>query len=167
MKYLLLLLGIGTFAFASSEGGTDIVPRTVDFIIFAALMYYLLAGKIKEFFAQRSQEISNELGKVDEKIKEAKDAKKEALKKLEEAKQIAKDIEVTTAKETMMIVEKIEQSYESEMRILEKQKEEIMEVSQNKAVREVVSKTLNEILDIDSVAQNKDELVETLLKKVA
>ena len=167
MKYLLLLFGIGTFAFASSEGGTDIVPRSVDFVIFVALMYYLLAGKIKEFFSQRSQEIADELGKVDEKIKEAKNAKKEALKKLEEAKKIAKDIEATTAKETMMIVEKIEQSYENEIRVLEKQKEEIMEVSQNKAVREVVSNTLNEILDIDSVTQNKDELIETLLKKVA
>ena len=170
MRYVLFFMAVVGYAFASGAEHhvqTDIVPRTVNFIIFAALIYYLLAGKIKEFFASRSDNIASELGKVDEKIEEAKKAKEEALKKVEEAKELAKEIEQTTAKETQMMVEKIKKAYEFESETLQKQKEEVQEVTQNKMIREVVTESLNEVLEIDNIAQNKNELIETLLKKVA
>jgi predicted house-cleaning noncanonical NTP pyrophosphatase (MazG superfamily) len=66
-----------------------------------------------------------------------------------------------------MMVEKIKKAYEFEAEVLEKHKEEIKEVAQNKMIREVVTESLNEVLEIDNIAQNKNELIETLLKKVA
>ena len=170
MRYILLFIAFANYFFASQAPHhvqTDIVPRTVDFVIFIALIYYLLAGKIRDFFSSRSQEIASELSKVDEKIENAKKAKEEALKKVQEAKELAKEIEQTTAKETQMMVEKIKKAYEFEAEVLEKHKEEVKEVTQNKMIREVVTESLNEVLEIDNIAQNKNELIETLLKKVA
>ena len=169
MKYLVLFLLAGlTFLSASEHGGeTDIIPRTVNFLIFAGLIYYLIAGGIKKFFGDRKESIAAELDKVEEKIKDSKKAKEEALQKIEEAKRTALDIKETTQKEIELMVAKVEASLGREIEQLEKQKEEIIKVSENKMVREVVTESLEEVLDISDVAQNKEELIKSLMKKVA
>ena len=55
MKRILLLgLALVPVALFANEGAkeTDIVQRTVNFIIFAGILWYLLADKIKAFFAK-------------------------------------------------------------------------------------------------------------------
>jgi F-type H+-transporting ATPase subunit b len=168
MKYIILLLAGMTVLSASGSGAeTDIVPRTVNFLIFAGLIYYLLANVIKNFFGQRQSDISSELDKVDEKIKASKKAKEDALAKIEEAKKSAQEIKETTDKEIELMVAKIEESLASESEQLEKHKEDIKAVNSNKMIREVVTESLNEVLDINDVAQNKEELIKSLMKKVA
>ena len=59
MKRILLLgLALAPVALLANEGAveTDIVQRTVNFIIFAGILWYLLADKIKAFFANRTVE---------------------------------------------------------------------------------------------------------------
>ena len=169
MKHLVLFVLAGlTFLSASEHGGeTDIIPRTVNFLIFASLIYYLIAGGIKQFFGDRKASIAAELDKVEEKIKDSKKAKEAALQKIEEAKRVALEIKETTQKEIELMVGKVEASLDREIDQLEKQKEEIIKVSENKMVREVVTESLEEVLDISDVAQNKEELIKSLMKKVA
>lgn len=47
-----LLASAALFASEGSHGQTDIIPRAVNFLIFAALVYYLLADKVKAFCRQ-------------------------------------------------------------------------------------------------------------------
>ena len=89
MKRMLLLgLAIVPVALFANEGAveTDIVQRTVNFIIFAGILWYLLADKIKAFFAERSLSIQSELDKVQDTLKASQEKVKDAQKKLEEAK---------------------------------------------------------------------------------
>lgn len=169
MKHLLLLLLAGLTYVTASEGAveTDIIPRTVNFLIFAGLVWYLLADKLKNFFRERQEGIASELDKVDEKIKASKKAKEDALAKIEDAKRTAAEIQETTQKEIAMMVKKIDDSSVYELEQLERQKEEIKRVSENKMVRGVVTDSLNEVLDINDIAQNKEELINSLIKKVA
>lgn len=169
MKHLvLLLLASLTFLSAAEHGGeTDIIPRTVNFLIFAGLIYYLVADAVKNFFKERQEGIATELDKVEEKIKASKKAKEEALLKIEEAKKTALEIKETTQKEIELMVKKIEEHSVSDLEQLDKLKEELMRVSDNKMVREVVTESLDEVLDINDVAQNKEELIKSLMKKVA
>jgi len=53
-KLLLTLLALAPVAlFANSDGAeTDIIQRTVNFVIFAGILWYLLADKIKAFFCK-------------------------------------------------------------------------------------------------------------------
>lgn len=84
MKKLLILgLALAPLAlFASSEGAeTDIVQRTVNFIIFAGILWYLLADKIKAFFADRTASIQAELDKVQDTLKASQDKVEDAAKK--------------------------------------------------------------------------------------
>ncbi len=44
--------------FAQTGRETDFLPRVFNFVIFAALLYYLLANPIKNFFKGRSEGIA-------------------------------------------------------------------------------------------------------------
>ena len=92
---------ISTCALASSaeNAGTDIVQRSVNFIIFAGLIWYLVAEPVKNFFASRSQGIADELQKVQDKLNESIALKKEALSKISEAEKYAEDIANNLKKE--------------------------------------------------------------------
>ena len=92
-KLLLVLLALSPIALMASEGGeTDIVQSTVNFIIFAAILYYVLADKIKAFFAGRTAEIQAQLDKVQDTLKASEQKVEDAKAKLEEAKTIAANI---------------------------------------------------------------------------
>ena len=85
MKRILLLgLALAPVAlFANSQGAeTDIVQRTVNFLIFAGILWYLLADKIKAFFAERSLSIQAELDKVQDTLKASQDKVTDAQKKI-------------------------------------------------------------------------------------
>ena len=95
MKRILLLgLALAPLALFANEGAveTDIVQRTVNFIIFAGILWYLLADKIKAFFAERTSSIQAELDKVQDTLKASQDKVTDAQKKLAEAKKIATEI---------------------------------------------------------------------------
>lgn len=89
LRYILLMI-VPALLLASSgaeEGGhTDILARTVNFAIFAAIMYYLLAEPIKSFYLGRKSSIAGKLDAIQQKLKESSKAKEEAQSKVEEAK---------------------------------------------------------------------------------
>ena len=50
-KMLFIILALSPLAlFASEDVQTDIIPRTVNFLIFAGIVYFILADKLKDFF---------------------------------------------------------------------------------------------------------------------
>lgn len=169
-KHLLVFALFGTTALFASGGGhgeTDIIPRTINFLIFAGLVWYLLASPIKNFFAGRSSGIAEEFEKIQAKLKEAKSAKEEARKKVEEAKAHAEEIRATAEKETGMMLEKLKEQETRDVEQLKKQLEENVQVARNQMVREVVRDTMGEILGSKEIVSENKELVSTLLKKVA
>ena len=91
-KVLLILLSITPLVlFANStEVHTDIVERSVNFFIFAAIIYYLLADKLKTFFGDRTKSIQAELDKAQEMIKNLKKELKRHKKRLKSQKQLLK-----------------------------------------------------------------------------
>ena len=64
--------------FAQTGRETDFLPRAVNFIIFASLLYYLIANPIKNFFKGRTEGIAAQLNEIETKLQAAKDEKKEA-----------------------------------------------------------------------------------------
>lgn len=70
-RIIILMLMISTIALASDteNAGTDIVQRTVNFLLFAGLIWYLIAEPVKNYFASRSQAIADEMKKVQDKLK--------------------------------------------------------------------------------------------------
>ncbi len=168
-RFLLLGLALAPVAlFASSEGAeTDIVQRTVNFIIFAVILWYLLADKIKAFFAERSLSIQAELDKVQDTLKASQDKVTDAQKKLAEAKKIATEIVEGAKADVDSVKQKVATAVDSDIDNLNKNLDEMMKVEISKAKKEVVTQVLEELLSSENINLTQDELANIVLKKVA
>ncbi len=163
MKKIFALFGIlSVFAFAGDFSHTDIVPRTINFVIFVAILWYLIGNKIVGFFKQRKENIAKKFSEIEDKLKESK-LRKEALKtELENAKIKAKEIIENAKLETETVNKKIKEQTEEEIKILQKQFEEFKEMEQNKIKKEVVKEFLEETLK--DIHISSDEAVKLILK---
>ena len=170
MKRVLLLgLALAPVAIFASEGAveTDIVQRTVNFIIFAAILWYLLADKIKAFFASRTLGIQAELDKVQDTLKASQDKVTDAQKKLAEAKKIATEIVEGAKADVDSVKQKVAVAVDTDIANLNKNLDEMMKVELSKAKKQVVTEVLEELLSSDNIKLTQNELVNIVLKKVA
>lgn len=171
MKRILLLgLALAPVALFAQEGAEtdyDIVQRTVNFVIFAGILWYLLADKIKAFFADRTLSIQAELDKVQETLKASEDKVNEAQKQLDDAKKLAAEIVENAKADIDSVKQKVSVAVDADIANLEKNIEEMMKVETSKAKREVVAEILDELLKSDNIKLSQDELANIVLKKVA
>jgi F-type H+-transporting ATPase subunit b len=164
----LLILAFQGALLANSEGGvTDILPRTVNFIIFAAIIYYLLADKLKAYFSQRTLSIQTELEKVQNILNESKAKAESAKAEVENSKAIADQI-IADAKADIARIEKsIEKSVSEEIENLNKHFDEKIEIETRKAKKEVVEEVLDTMLNSGSLGVSDEEVSKIIIKKVA
>jgi F-type H+-transporting ATPase subunit b len=160
MRWLILFGGV--MLFASESGGTDIIPRTINFLIFAAILWYLVGDKVKEFFTNRKEEIAKRFQDVERKLKESKALKEEMQIQLNESKKISEDIIATAKKEAEIIKEKIAKELEEELKLLDKHFEDFKESEIKKSKEEVLRKFLAEVLK--DIHITSDEAAKIILK---
>ena len=164
---LMLLIGSSLFAATGAEHGTDIVPRTVNFLIFVAILYYLAAEPVKNFFKNRSGAIAAKLEEVQVKLKSAKEEKEKAQAQLEKAKEFAKEIEQVTQKEIEILVKQIKEQGAQELETLEKTFNENIELERRKRIRAITKEVLEELFEDKELSLDKSKFVQMIVKKVA
>jgi len=168
-RILVLMLMISTYALASEagHGETDIVQRTVNFLLFAGLVWYLVGEPVKSYFTSRSQSIADELKKVQEKLDESIALKKEALSKISEAEKFAEDLATSLKKENRIINDSIMTQCDSELEVLVRQSNTLKDFEQRKMVCSVVENVLGETLSQSSENLDRETMANIILKKVA
>ena len=169
-RIILMVLMASTYALASENGAqhsTDIVWRTINFLVFAGIVWYFVAEPAKSYFAGRSKSIADELQKVQEKLSESKTAKEKALQGLHEAEKLAKEILENGKKENKILHDSIMNQCSNDLEIISKQNVNLMELEKRKMVRDVVDTTLSGLLAEDNDGFNKKAMVDVILKKVA
>ncbi|MDR2151750.1 MAG: hypothetical protein LBO72_02910 [Helicobacteraceae bacterium] len=164
MKALVSFVCAAIAAFAN-EGEVDIVWRTVNFVIFAGLTYYLLAGFARKFFGDRTRSIVAAFEKAQDKAKEARSNREKAALALEEAKANGESIVKFAKDEAIAIADRIAAKTDDEIKMLHKLKDESKVVAENKMIRAVVAATMGEILNADDILNNQDAIVENLRKR--
>ena len=153
--------------FAQTGRETDFFPRAVNFIIFASLLYYLLANPIKNFFKGRTEGIAAQLNEIETKLQAAKDEKKEAQNRLEESEKRAKEIITDAKAEAVILAEKIATANENELAVLDKQFEEKIALEERKSAREAIDEILSDNITNDDIQLDEAKVVEIISKKVA
>lgn len=168
-RIIVLMLMISTIALASDagQGNTDIVQRTVNFLLFAGLIWYLVAEPVKNFFASRSQAIADEMKKVQDRLRETAELKKEALARVSEAEKFAEELVLSSKKENKILNDAIIAQCETDLETLVKQQAVLMDFEQRKMVRKVVEETLEEVLSQSADSFDKEAMANVILKKVA
>jgi F-type H+-transporting ATPase subunit b len=173
MKKIVITFGlVGVSLFAGehaaaahvSMSDTDFIPRVINFVIFAGILWYLLADKVKTFYAERSNKIADSFAEVEAKLKDSK-AQKEALQKeVEEAHKKAEEIIATAKKEAEILKEKILENANAEIAMLHKQFEEQKAYEESKMKKEVVEAYLNNL--VKDIHLSSEEVANIVTKKV-
>ncbi len=145
----------------------DFLPRVVNFTIFAAILWYLLANPIRNFLKGRSEGIASRLKEIETKLEAAKEEQKEAQTKLEESEAKAAQIIEDARKEAKVLAEKITQSAETELSVLQKQYEEKIALEERKAMQEIVDSVLQENITTDDIGMDGKKVIDVVAKKVA
>ena len=160
---------ISTYAFASGHEheATDIVQRTVNFLLFAGLVWYLVGEPVKNFFATRSQNIADELKKVQDKLNESIALKKEALAKISEAEKFAEELAAISKKENKILNDAIIAQAESDIEAMVKKHAAKKDFEQRKMIRSVVEDVVKETLKQSSDSFDTETMANIILKKVA
>jgi F-type H+-transporting ATPase subunit b len=153
--------------FAQTGRETDFLPRIVNFTIFAALLYYLLANPIKNFFKGRSEGIAAQLNEIENKLQAAKDEKKEAQNRLDESEKKAEEIIADAKAEAVILAGKIAVANQNDLALLDKQLEEKMSLEERKSAREAIDEILSENITNDDIMVDEAKVVEIISKKVA
>jgi len=141
---------------------TDIIPRTVNFVIFVAILYYLTWDKIITFFKNRRESIAKKFQEIEDKLKESKEKKEALRKELENAKLKAKEIVENAKAEAKLLEEKIKAQTEEEIKLLQKQFEEFKKVETNRVKKEAVREFLEEVLK--DVRLSSEDAAKLILK---
>ncbi|MFK5938909.1 MAG: F0F1 ATP synthase subunit B [Sulfurimonas sp.] len=168
-RILVIMLMISTYAFASDgeHAGTDIVQRTVNFVIFVGLIWYLVAEPVKNYFVSRSQSIADDLKRVQEKLNESITLKKDALAKISEAEKFAEELDQSSKKENKIINDKMMLQCDFDLEGLVKHQVSLIDFDQRNMVRSVVEDIVKETLEQSSDTFDKEAMANVLVKKVA
>lgn len=172
MKRVLLLgLALAPVAIIANDGAVetnyDIVERTVNFLIFAAIIWYLIADKTKAYFSGRTLGIQADLDKVQDTLKASQDKVADAQKKLDDAKKLSTEIIDGAKADIDIIKQKVLVAIDADIANLNKNLEESNRVEISKAKKQVVGKILDELLSSENIKLSQNELVNIILKKVA
>jgi len=168
-KMLFIILALSPLALLANDHDvqTDIIQRTVNFAIFVAIIYYLLADKLKTFFSDRTKSIQAELDKVQETLEESKKKVQDAKDELENSKKIANELVNDANSDITNIKNKISNTFDSEISNLTTSFDDKLLIETRKMKKQIVAEVLEELLSDDNISIKQDDLVNIILKKVA
>lgn len=168
IAFFLLLVLPGCLLGSSAEGvETDILPRTINFLIFVAIIYYLLADKIKSFFSERTLSVQVELEKVQTILNESKVRFENAQLELDNSKLIASQVVADAQSDVLRIEQNVAKVVSEEIQALSKHFDEKISIETRKAKKEVVSEVLDVMLRGDNIGLSDRDMTNIILKKVA
>ena len=164
-----LFLGLAPTMMLASGGGTDydIVPRTINFLIFVAILIYLLKNPAKNFYKGRISKISSRLEDIQKKVLESKNRKLELVKSLEDTKKEGEQAKIDAVKEAEILAAKIKEDAQNELDIMQRYFDEQKNYERRKMRKALVAELLGEIFNSKENELSQDEILEIMLKKVS
>ena len=141
--------------------------KVLNFTIFAGIVYYLVANPIKAFFIGRSEDISNQLAEIEEKLKASKNERVLAEANVVKSEKRAEEIILDAGKEAKLLSANIAEKNENSLALLERQVEEKQEVEVKKATKATIDAVLNGGFDNSDINVDEAKVVSLISKKVA
>jgi F-type H+-transporting ATPase subunit b len=160
----MLLAGEHAAATHVSVSDTDFIPRVVNFVVFVGILWYLLADKVKTFYADRSQSIADSFAEVEERLKESEKQKADLKREVEEAHKKADEIIKSAKKEVELLKSKIIENAKNDIEMLNKQFNEQKAYEESKMKKEVVETYLNNL--VKDIHLSSEEVANIVTKKV-
>ncbi|WQW63350.1 F0F1 ATP synthase subunit B [Helicobacter pylori] len=145
---------------------TDIIERSLNFLLFAGILWYFLAKKLRSFLRSKSLEISKRLEEIQAQLKVSKEHKKKLLKELEQAKEKAELIISDANKEAYTITQKYELQTKMDVENLIKNSKALMDLEVKKIKRELVESVFKDLRESKKVPFNAQDCVNILKQRL-
>lgn len=145
---------------------TDIIERSLNFLLFAGILWYFLAKKLRSFLRSKSLEISKRLEEIQAQLKVSKENKKKLLKELEQAKEKAELIISDANKEAYTITQKYELQTKMDVENLIKNSKALMDLEVKKIKRELVESVFKDLRESKKVFFNAQDCVNILKQRL-
>ncbi|MCQ2700081.1 F0F1 ATP synthase subunit B [Helicobacter pylori] len=145
---------------------TDIIERSLNFLLFAGILWYFLAKKLRSFLRSKSLEISKRLEEIQAQLKVSKENKKKLLKELEQAKEKAELIISDANKEAYTITQKYELQTKMDVENLIKNSKALMDLEVKKIKRELVESVFKVLRESKKVSFNVQDCVNILKQRL-
>lgn len=145
---------------------TDIIERSLNFLLFAGILWYFLAKKLRSFLRSKSLEISKRLEEIQAQLKVSKENKKKLLKELEQAKEKAELIISDANKEAYTITQKYELQTKMDVENLIKNSKALMDLEVKKIKRELVESVFKDLRESKKASFNAQDCVNILKQRL-
>ncbi|GAA8372549.1 F0F1 ATP synthase subunit B [Helicobacter pylori] len=145
---------------------TDIIERSLNFLLFAGILWYFLAKKLRSFLRSKSLEISKRLEEIQAQLKVSKENKKKLLKELEQTKEKAELIISDANKEAYTITQKYELQTKMDVENLIKNSRALMDLEVKKIKRELVESVFKDLRESKKVPFNAQDCVNILKQRL-
>lgn len=145
---------------------TDIIERSLNFLLFVGILWYFLAKKLRAFLHSKSLEISKRLEEIQAQLKVSKENKKKLLKELEQAKEKAELIISDANKEAYTIMQKYELQTKMDVENLIKNSKALMDLEVKKIKRELVESVFKDLRESKKVPFNAQDCVNILKQRL-
>ncbi|GAA8771547.1 F0F1 ATP synthase subunit B [Helicobacter pylori] len=145
---------------------TDIIERSLNFLLFVGILWYFLAKKLRSFLRSKSLEISKRLEEIQAQLKVSKENKKKLLKELEQAKEKAELIISDANKEAYTITQKYELQTKMDVENLIKNSKALMDLEVKKIKRELVESVFKDLRESKKVSFNVRDCVNILKQRL-
>ncbi|MFP6123143.1 F0F1 ATP synthase subunit B [Helicobacter pylori] len=145
---------------------TDIIERSLNFLLFVGILWYFLAKKLRSFLRSKSLEISKRLEEIQAQLKVSKENKKKLLKELEQAKEKAELIISDANKEAYTITQKYELQTKMDVENLIKNSKALMDLEVKKIKRELVESVFKDLRESKKVSFSSQDCVNILKQRL-
>ncbi|MFT2645163.1 F0F1 ATP synthase subunit B [Helicobacter pylori] len=145
---------------------TDIIERSLNFLLFAGILWYFLAKKLRSFLHSKSLEISKRLEEIQAQLKVSKENKKKLLKELDQAKEKAELIISDANKEAYTITQKYELQTKMDVENLIKNSKALMDLEVKKIKRELVESVFKDLRESKKASFNAQDCVNILKQRL-
>ncbi|MCQ2751265.1 F0F1 ATP synthase subunit B [Helicobacter pylori] len=145
---------------------TDVIERSLNFLLFAGILWYFLAKKLRAFLRSKSLEISKRLEEIQAQLKVSKENKKKLLKELEQAKEKAELIISDANKEAYTITQKYELQTKMDVENLIKNSKALMDLEVKKIKRELVESVFKDLRESKKVSFSSQDCVNILKQRL-
>ncbi len=164
LGFLILLSPLGATGLDISQ--TDIIERSLNFLLFVGILWYFLAKKLRSFLHAKSLEISKRLEEIQAQLKVSKENKKKLLKELEQAKEKAELIVSDANKEAYTITQKYELQTKTDVENLIKNSKALMDLEVKKIKRELVEGVFKDLRESKKVSFSSQDCVNILKQRL-
>lgn len=166
MNKLLYIVLFSTLVIASEHPETDIIQRSVNFVIFMVILYKIAYKPLSALLRGRTKDIQSELEALDSEIEEIKEDREKAILSIENAKIKAKDVKKSISAEAKNITARIENETKIELISLEKSYSDKEEIEEKRFTTSIVKEITDEIFADESIIPTNDEISDVIIKKV-